>query len=110
VSARADAMHPMLFREVVRWAALPPETEATMLRSCGFYHDDDQPWRQPLNAAALTLALVIVSAVGVAIVLLVRALLLAPGDDRPDLMRWLFPETLLRSARPAGRLPEPAGA
>lgn len=86
-------MHPMLFREVVRQAALPPKTEAMMVRSCGFYHDDDQPSRQPLITAALTLVLVIVSAVGAAIVLLVRALLSPLGDDRPDLMRWLFFET-----------------
>jgi hypothetical protein len=50
-----------------------------MLRSNGFYHDDEPPGPQPLHTAALAILLVIVSATGAAIVLLVRALLLTAG-------------------------------
>jgi hypothetical protein len=46
-----------------------------MVRSGGFYHDDDPPGPQPLGTAALAISLVFVSAMGAAIVLLARALL-----------------------------------
>jgi len=45
------------------------------VRSGGFYHDDHPPGPQRRNIAALAILLVIVSALGAAIVLLTRALL-----------------------------------
>lgn len=65
--------------EMVRRAAWPPETEAMMIRSGGFYHDGDPPGRQPFDTVALAILLVIVSAGGIAIVLIVRALLFTAG-------------------------------
>ena len=63
-----------------------------IVRSGGFYHDDDRPGRQLRDTAALAMLLVIVSALGVAIVVLVR----------PDLVCGLFQVTLPHLLRPAG--------
>ena len=68
MSAQAQAMFP------TQW-----EIQAMMVRSGGVYHDDDPPGPQPFDTGALAILLVIVSAVGAAIVLLLQALLLVAG-------------------------------
>jgi hypothetical protein len=50
-----------------------------MVRRGGFYRDHDPPGPQPPNTAALAILLVIVSALGAAIVLLARAFLVTAG-------------------------------
>ena len=50
-----------------------------MIRSGGFYHDGDPPGPEPLSPAELAILLLIVSVLGAAITLVVRALLLTAG-------------------------------
>lgn len=50
-----------------------------MVRSGGFYHDDDPSGWRPRDTATLAIVLLIVSAVGAAIVVLARAFLLTAG-------------------------------
>jgi hypothetical protein len=75
---RSDVSYA-LFREVVHRAALPWETLAMMIRSGGFYHDDEPTAPQPRDAGALAILLIIVAAVGAAIAVLAWALLLTTG-------------------------------
>jgi hypothetical protein len=55
---------------------LPLERQAMMIRSGGFYHGDTPSGPEPPNSAGLAIWLVVVSAVGAAIVVLARAFLL----------------------------------
>ena len=50
-----------------------------MIRSGGFYHDDDSPRPQPLGTAVLAILLVFASAAGAAIVVRAWTLLLPAG-------------------------------
>jgi len=52
---------------------------AMMIRGGGFYHDGDPQGRPPRDAAVLAILLLIVSAVGAAVIVLVRAFLLTAG-------------------------------
>jgi hypothetical protein len=63
-----------------------------MIRSSGFYHDDNTPGRQARDTAALAILLVIVSVLGAAIVVLAR----------PDLVCRLFLVALPHLPCPAG--------
>jgi hypothetical protein len=75
---QADASD-VLSGDMVHRAALPMEAKAMMIRSGGFYHDGDPPGPEPLSPAELAILLLIVSVLGAAITLVVRALLLTAG-------------------------------